>query len=48
MKFHFFGQSKLIELPNTTTIQDLRALAWFNRVIKNYLMMQRIKKHLKK
>ena len=48
MKFHLFGQSKFIELPNTTTIQDLRTLAWFNRIIKNYLKMDKLSENLKK
>ena len=33
-----------MRLPKSTTIEDLRALAWFNGVIKNYLKMKRIEK----
>lgn len=48
MKFHFYGQPRFSELPKNTTIEDLRVLAWFNRIIKNYLKMDRIEReHLK-
>ena len=40
MRFHIYGQPGLFDLPETTTIQDLRTLAWFNRFIKSYLKMQ--------
>ena len=42
MKFHIYGQPGLVDLPDSTTVEDLRSLASFNRVIKNYLMMERI------
>lgn len=44
MKFHLYGQKGLTELPSGTTAQDLRSLAHFNRVIKNYLKMRKIEK----
>ena len=44
MKFHLYGQKGLTELPSGTTVQDLRSLAHFNRVIKNYLKMRKIEK----
>lgn len=46
MKFHFYGQPTFTELPKSTTIQDLRELARFNRIIKNYAKMITIEKHL--
>lgn len=42
MKFHIYGQPGLVDLPDSTTVEDLRSLASFNRVIKNYLMMERV------
>ena len=45
MKFHFYGQKVLTDLPDDTTIQDLRVLAWFNRIIKNRLKMERIEEN---
>ena len=42
MKFHIYGQKSLINLPSSTTDQDLRSLAAFNRLIRNYLMMLKI------
>ena len=39
MKFHIYGQPTFVKLPKWTTIQDLRALAHFNRIIKNYVKM---------
>ena len=42
MKFHIYGQKSFIDLPSSTTIQDLRSLAAFNRLIRNYLMMLKI------
>lgn len=44
MKLHLYGQKGLTELPSGTTVQDLRSLAHFNRVIKNYLKMRKIEK----
>ena len=46
MKFHIYGQRSFIDLPSSTTIQDLRSLAAFNRLIRNYLMMLKLKKNL--
>jgi hypothetical protein len=43
MKFHIFGQPHLVKLPKRTTVQDLKSLAFFNRIIKNYMKMQKIK-----
>ena len=42
MKFHPYGASGLVKLPNDATTQDLRTLAWFNRIVKNYIKMQTI------
>lgn len=42
MKFHFYGQRDFVELSENTTIGDLQSLAFFNRVIKNYLKMDRL------
>ena len=42
MKFHLYGQPTLVDLPKDATVQDLRSLAWFNRIIRNYLKMKKI------
>ena len=42
MKFHIYGQKGLVDLPENTTVQDLKSLAHFNRIIKNYLKMIKI------
>ena len=42
MKFHIYGQPGLVDLPDSTTVEDLRSLASFNRIIKNYTKMERI------
>lgn len=42
MRFHIYGQPGFMELPKTITTQDLQNLAWFNRIIRNYLKMQKI------
>lgn len=44
MKFHFYGQPTFVKLPKTTTIEDLKTLAWFNRIIRNSLLMDKILK----
>lgn len=44
MKFHLYGQSTFVKLPKGTTVQDLRELAHFNRIIKNYAKMCVIEK----
>ena len=44
MKFHPYGTSGRI-LQKKLTTQDLRTLAWFNRIVKNYLKMKRISKN---
>lgn len=41
MKFHIYGQTGFVKLPKTTTVQDLRTLARFNGIIKNYLKNKR-------
>ena len=46
MKYHAYGQKSLMRLPKSTTIEDLRALTWFNRVVKNYLKMRLIEKEI--
>ncbi len=46
MKFHLYGQPTFVELPKRTTAQDLRALAYFNRIIKNYEKMKRIEQSI--
>lgn len=43
MKFHIYGQKSLINLPSSATVQDLKSLAAFNRIIRNYLIMTKIK-----
>lgn len=48
MKFHLYGQPFFIKLPKNTTIQDLRALTHFNKIIKNYAKMCRIVKEEQK
>ena len=42
MKFHLYGQKGLVELPKDATVQDLKSLAYFNRIIKNYIKMKKI------
>ena len=42
MKFHIYGQPYLINLPKGSTVEDLKSLAYFNRIIKNYLKMLKI------
>ena len=42
MKFDIYGQKYLINLPSETPFPDLRSLAAFNRLIRNYLMMLKI------
>ena len=42
MKFHIYSQQGLVDLPDSTTVEDLRSLASFNRIIKNYIKMERI------
>ena len=42
MKFHLFGQRQMVKLPKLTTVQDLRTLAQFNRIIRNYLKMEKL------
>ena len=44
MKFHFYGQPSFTILPKGTTTQDLRSLAHFNHIIKNYTKLCRIEK----
>lgn len=44
MKWHPYGQPYLVELPKDATVQDLKSLAHFNRIIKNYLKMRKIEK----
>jgi len=48
MKFHIYGQSGLVDLPDSTTAEDLRSLASFNRIIKNYTKMERIENENKR
>ena len=44
MKFHIYGQPTFVKLPKGTTVQDLRTLAHFNRIVKNYAKMCEIEK----
>lgn len=48
MKFHIYGtpleKKNLVELPKSATIQDLRSLAHFNRIIRNYMLMMKLEK----
>jgi len=48
MKFHIYGQSGLVDLPDSTTVEDIRSLASFNRIIKNYLKMKKIEDESKR
>ena len=48
MKFHIYGQQGLVDLPDSTTVEDLRSLASFNRIIKNYTKMERIENENKR
>lgn len=42
-KIHIFGQ-KPFKVRNPLKVKDLRAIAFFNRIIKNYHKMLRIEK----
>lgn len=42
MKFHPYGTTIFVPLPEGSTVQDLRSLAFFNRIIRNYLKMNKI------
>lgn len=42
MRFHLYGQPDFVDLPEGITVEDLRSLASFNRIIKNYIKMKRI------
>ena len=42
MKFHFYGQKDFVELPENTNIGDLQSLVFFNRVIRNYLKIDKL------
>ena len=44
MKVHLYGLPYFIKLPQDATTQDLRSLAHFNKIIKNYAKMCRIEK----
>jgi len=44
MKFHIYGQPTFVRLPKNTSIQDLRSLAYFNKIIKNYSKMLMIER----
>ena len=46
MNFHVFGQKGVIKLPEKTNVQDLKTLASFNRIIKNYIKMEKIFKRI--
>lgn len=48
MRFHLYGQPGLVDLPDSTTVEDLRSLASFNRIIKNYLKMKKIEDESKR
>ena len=39
MKYHPYKQPYLVDLPDTATVEDIKSLAYFNRIIKNYLKM---------
>ena len=43
MKFHPYGQKSLVDLPEDACVKDLRNIAHFNRIIKNYTKMNKIK-----
>lgn len=42
MKFHFYAQKGLVNLPKGTTVQDLKSLASFNCIIRNYLKIRQL------
>lgn len=44
MKIHLYGQKGLVSRPENSTVKDLRQIARFNRIIKNYLKMKKIQK----
>lgn len=44
MKFHIYGQPSFVKLPKGATVQDLKSLAYFNKIIKNYIKMMNIEK----
>ena len=48
MRFHLYGQPGLVDLPDSTTVEDIRSLASFNRIIKNYLKMKKIEDESKR
>lgn len=41
---HIFGQPKPTKVSHPLTVQDMRSVAFFNRIIKNYLKMNKIQK----
>ena len=44
MIYHPYGCPFVVKLPDNTTTQDLRALAAFNAIMRNYLLMNRLQK----
>ena len=41
---HIFGQPKPTKVSHPLTVQDMRSIGFFNRIIKNYLKINIIKK----
>lgn len=48
MKFHIYGQPSFVKLPKNATVQDLKSLAYFNHIIKNYIKMEKIERRTDK
>lgn len=42
MKFHFYGQPDFVDLSKNTTVEDLKSLTFFNKIIKNYAKLLKI------
>ncbi len=47
MKTYLFGRPTEVRMPKDLTVQDLKALTKFKRIIKGYLKMERILKEEK-
>ena len=44
MNFHIYGQLGVVKLPPGATVSDLKSLAYFNRIIRNYQKMKIIER----
>ena len=45
MKIHFYGQPDYVDLPKNTTVEDLKSLTFFNKIIKNYAKLLKIESY---